>query len=162
MVSRIVGGERIGNGGKISAIGIIRLYAIKDYSYYVNVKVSENIMDELISRITDSVGIDADLAKKAVGMILGFLQKEGPADKVNEMLAAMPGTQDLIDSAPEAGGGMFGGGVMGLGSALMGLGLGMGEIAGVSKETVGYAKEKAGDEPVDAVVADIPGLSQFI
>jgi len=119
-------------------------------------------MDELISRITNSVGIDADTAKKAVGMILGFLQKEGPADKVNEMLAAMPAARDLIDSAPDAGGGMFGGGVMGLGSALMGLGLGMGEISGVSKETVNYAKEQAGDEPVDEVIASIPGLSQFV
>jgi hypothetical protein len=107
----------------------------------------ENDMDELISRITDSVGIDADTAKKAVGMILGFLQKEGPADKISEMLAAMPGAQDLIDSAPEAGGGMFGGGVMGLGSALMGIGLGMGEIGGVSKQTVEFAKEEGRRRP---------------
>jgi hypothetical protein len=119
-------------------------------------------MDELISRITDSVGIDADTATKAVGMILGFLQKEGPADKIQEMLGAMPGVQDLIDSAPQPGGGMFGGGVMGLGSALMGIGLGMGEISGVAKQTVGYAKEKAGDGPVDEVIAAIPGLSQFV
>lgn len=119
-------------------------------------------MDELISRITDSVGIDADVARKAVGMILGFLQKEGPADRVNEMIAAMPGAQELIDNAPEAGGGMFGGGVMGLGSALMGLGLGMGEITGVSKQTVDFAKEKAGEGPVDDVIASIPGLSQFV
>lgn len=159
---RIVGAKRIGNGGKKPAAPIIRLYGASDCAYYVNVKISENDMDELISRITDAVGIDAGVAQKAVGMILGFLQKEGPADDVNKMLAAMPDAQDLIDGAPEAGGGMFGGGVMGLGSALMGLGLGMGEIAGVSKETVRFAKEKAGDGPVDEVIAAIPGLSQFI
>ncbi|GAB4360737.1 MAG: hypothetical protein Kow0026_23290 [Oricola sp.] len=119
-------------------------------------------MDELISRITDSVGIDADIAQKAVGMILGFLQKEGPSDKIQQMLDAMPGVQDLIDNAPQSGGGMFGGGVMGLGSALMGLGLGMGEIGGVAKQTVDFAKEKAGDGPVDEVIAAIPGLSQFV
>jgi hypothetical protein len=119
-------------------------------------------MDELISRITDAVGIDADTAQKAVGMILGFLQKEGPADQIKQMMEAMPGVQDLIDNAPEAGGGMFGGGVMGLGSALMGLGLGMGEISGVAKQTVGFAKEKAGDGPVDEVIAAIPGLGQFV
>ena len=71
-------------------------------------------------------------------------------------------TQALIDDAPEVGGGMFGGGVMGLGSALMGMGLGMGEIAGVSKETMVFAKEKAGDGPVDEVISSIPGLSQFV
>jgi hypothetical protein len=119
-------------------------------------------MDELIARITSSVGIDADTAKKAVGMILGFLQKEGPADQVNQMMAGIPEAQQTVDEAPEGGGGMFGGGVMGLGSALMGIGLGMGEITGVAKETVAFAKEKAGDEPVDQVIASIPGLGQFV
>ncbi|MBO6637889.1 MAG: DUF2267 domain-containing protein [Roseitalea sp.] len=122
-------------------------------------------MEDLISRITDSVGIDAGKAQSAVGMILGFLQKEGPQDKIAEMLAAMPGAQDLIDNADGGGGmlgGMMGGGVMGLGSSLMGLGLGMGEISGISKETISYAKEQAGDGPVDEVINAIPGLSQFV
>ncbi len=47
-------------------------------------------MDELIARITSNVGIDAATAEKAVGMILAFLQKEGPADKVQQLLAAFP------------------------------------------------------------------------
>lgn len=123
-------------------------------------------MDELISRITEKVGIDADQAKNAVGAILAFLQKEGPEDRVNEMMEAMPGAQDLVDNVPAAGGGMLGGlmggGVMGLGQQLMGMGLGMGEISGISKETIGFAKEKAGDGPVDEVIASIPGLSQFV
>ncbi|MEO1746668.1 MAG: DUF2267 domain-containing protein [Pseudomonadota bacterium] len=123
-------------------------------------------MDELISRITDAVGVDADKAQSAVGAILGFLQKEGPGDKIGEMMAAMPGAQDLVDSASGGGGGMLGGlmggGVMGLGQQLMGMGLGMGEITGISKETIAFAKEKAGDGPVDEVISSIPGLSQFI
>lgn len=119
-------------------------------------------MDELINRITTNVGIDADTARKAVGMILGFLEKEGPDDHVAQMKTAMPGSEQLVADAPEVGGGMMGGGVMGLGSALMGIGLGMGEISGVSKETVAYAKEKAGEEPVDAVISSIPGLGQFV
>lgn len=123
-------------------------------------------MDELIARITDSVGVDAEQAKTAVGMILGFLQKEGPEDKIGEMMSALPGAQDLVDSVSGGGGGMLGGlmggGVMGLGSQLMGAGLGMGEITGISKETINFAKEKAGDGPVDDVIAAIPGLSQFV
>lgn len=121
-------------------------------------------MEELISRITANVGIDADKAQSAVGMILGFLQKEGPQDKIAEMLGAMPGAQELIDSAGGGGmlGGMMGGGVMGLGSSLMGAGLGMGEISGISKETIAFAREKAGDGPVDEVINSIPGLSQFV
>lgn len=119
-------------------------------------------MDELITRIVESVGIDADTAQKAVGMILGFLEKEGPDEEIGKMLDAMPGVKELIAGAPQAGGGLLGGGIMGLGSGLMGLGLGMGEISGVAKQTVAFAKEKAGEGPVDTVIASIPGLSQFV
>lgn len=120
-------------------------------------------MDELIARITSNVGIDAATAEKAVGMILAFLQKEGPAAEVQQLLAAIPGAEEAV-SQVKSGGFLSGlmGGVMGLGSQLMSAGLGMGEITGVSKETIRFAKEKAGDEPVDAVIGAIPGLGQFV
>lgn len=120
-------------------------------------------MDELIARITSNVGIDAATAQKAVGMILAFLQKEGPANEVQKLLAAIPGAEEAV-SQVEKGGFLSGlmGGVMGLGSQLMSAGLGMSEISGVSKETIRFAKEKAGDEPVDAVIGAIPGLGQFV
>jgi hypothetical protein len=38
----------------------------------------------------------------------------------------------------------------------------MGEITALAKETIAFAKEKAGDEVVDEVVASVPGLSQFV
>ncbi|MFC4626068.1 DUF2267 domain-containing protein [Daeguia caeni] len=120
-------------------------------------------MEELITRITSNVGIDAATAEKSVGLILAFLQKEGPADKVKELLAAIPGAEEAVSQVK--GGGFLAnlvGGVMGLGSQLMSAGLGMGEIAGVAKETIRFAKEKAGDEPVDAIVGAIPGLGQFV
>ena len=120
-------------------------------------------MEELIARITSKVGIDAATAEKAVGMILAFLQTEGPAAEVLKLLAAFPGAEEAI--AQVKGGGFLSGlmgGVMGLGSQLMGAGLGMGEISGVAKETIRFAKEKAGDEPVDAVIGAIPGLGQFV
>lgn len=100
-------------------------------------------MDELIARITSNVGIDAATAQKAVGMILAFLQKEGPADKVQQLLAAFPGAEEAISQVK--GGGLLSGlmgGVMGLGTQLMGAGLGMGEISGVAKETIRFAKER--------------------
>src|SRR5690606_16836708 len=120
-------------------------------------------MEELIARITSKVGIDAATAEKAVGMILAFLQKEGPEAEVQKLLAAFPGAEEAI-SQVKGGGFLSGlmGGVMGLGSQLMGAGLGMGEISGVARETIRFAKEKAGDEPVDAVIGAIPGLGQFV
>ena len=121
-------------------------------------------MQDLIARITANVGIDADTATKAVGTILAFLQSEGPTDKVNDMLTAIPGSDELIAQASSGGmlSGLMGSGVMGLGSKLMGLGLGMGEISGVAKETVGYAREQGKGEEIDEIVASIPGLGQFV
>jgi len=118
-------------------------------------------MDELINRITTNVGIDADTAQKAVGAILAFLQSEGPADKVKQLLDSVPGSEALIAQAP-SGGMLSMGGVMGLGAKLMGMGLGMGEISKVAKETMGFARENGAGDAVDEIVASIPGLSQFV
>ncbi len=117
-------------------------------------------MNELIDRIVANVGIDAETAKSAVGMMLGFLQSEGPADKVAAMIAAMPGAQEAVAAANYKPGFMLG--VMGLGSQLMAAGLGMGEITGVAKETIRFGREKLGDGQVDEIVASIPGLGQFV
>jgi hypothetical protein len=116
-------------------------------------------MDELIARIVANVGLDADKATQAVGTILGFLKAEGPADDIAKLFGALPGAEAAADAANYKPG--FMGGVMGLGTKLMGMGMGMGEIGGVAKQTMQFAREKAGDGPIDAVIASIPGLSQF-
>lgn len=123
-------------------------------------------MEELINRLVANVGIDQATASNAIGIILGFLRKEGPADKVEAILAKLPGADALIAQADAAGGGglagMLGGGVMAVGAKLMSAGLGMGEIKSVSSEIIAYAREKAGAETVDEIVHAIPGLGQFV
>ena len=59
-------------------------------------------------------------------------------------------------------GSMGGGGIMALGTQLMGLGLGMGQIQTIGKEIFAYAREVAGDDAVGEIAAEIPGLSKFI
>ena len=78
-------------------------------------------MNELVGRLVAEHGIDRDVAEKAVGIILAFLIKEGPADKVKPLLDGMPGAEAAAD-ASGAGGGFGMGGIMGAGTALMGLG----------------------------------------
>lgn len=117
-------------------------------------------MDELVERLVAEVGIDRGVAEKAVGIILAFLLKEGPADKVQALLASMPGAQAAA-AANEDGGGFGMGGVMGVGTRLMGAGLGMGEVQGVARILLAHAREKAGEEAVGEIVGAIPGLSQF-
>lgn len=130
-------------------------------------------MEELISRVAAAAGIDAELASKAVGIILAFLQKEGPQAEIGQLMAALPGAQELAASASGGGnggglmgmvGGLMGGGggVMALGGQLMGAGLSMGQIQSVSKEMFAVGREKAGEDAMGAIVGAIPGLGQFV
>lgn len=152
-------------------------------------------MEELIGRITDAVGIDEQTAQTAIGVILGFLNKEGPDDAMRQLVEAIPGAEafiaNLADGGEEAGGGLAGalgglmggsggggglgglagavgglmggqsGGLMSAASELMSAGLDMGQIQGVTQEVVGFAREKAGDDVVSQIVAQIPGMDQF-
>jgi hypothetical protein len=122
-------------------------------------------MDELVGRIVAQVGVDRAVAEKSVGIIFDFLSKEGPSEKVHALLDRLPGANAAI-AAARAGdaGGAFGsmGGIMGVGSRLMSAGLGIGEIQGVTRELIAYARENAGDQAVNDIVAAVPGLSQFI
>jgi hypothetical protein len=122
-------------------------------------------MEELVDQVVGNVGIDRPIAERAVGIILDFLATEGPVDKVQALLGRLPGAAEAIASArAEGGGGSFAGasGIMGVGSRLMSAGLDMGEIQGVTRELIAYARNKAGDHDVNAIVDAIPGLSQFI
>lgn len=128
---------------------------------------SEDAMTEIVAQIASTTGLDTETAQKAVGMMLGFLEREADDDAVQKMIAAVPGARDLISEWGGEGSGGFlsglaGGGIMGLGQQLMGLGLGMGEITALARETVAVAKKYAGDAVVDQVVASVPGLSQFV
>ncbi len=117
-------------------------------------------MNELVGRLVAEHGIDRDVAEKAIGIILAFLIKEGPADKVKPLIDGMPGAQEAADASS---GGAFGmGGIMGAGAALMGLGLSMPQVQAVTKTVMTYARETAGEDAVGEIVGAIPGLSQFI
>ena len=126
-----------------------------------SVRAHEGIMEELVARLSANVGIDKATAEKAVGIILEFLKKEGPADTVQTLLDKLPGAEALI-AQQAGGGGMFSmGGIMGVGTKLMGIGLNMGQVQGVAKEVIAFAREKAGEDTIGEIVGAIPGLSQF-
>jgi hypothetical protein len=119
-------------------------------------------MDELIPRLVANVGVDRATAEKAVGIILDFLSKEGPPDKVQTLIDKMPGVQALLqaEQASGSGGGM--GGIMGAGTRMMSAGLSMGQVQSVTKEVIAFSREKVGEEAIGEIVGAIPGLSQFV
>jgi hypothetical protein len=125
--------------------------------------MDEGIMEELIGRLVANVGVDKTAAEKSVGIILDFLRKEGPSDKVQALIDKLPGAEALIAQQADAGGGMFSmGGIMGAGTKMMAAGLSMGQVQGVTKEVIAFAREKAGEDTVGEIVGSIPGLSQFV
>jgi hypothetical protein len=123
-------------------------------------------MNELIERLIANTGLDRSTAERAVGIILDFLLKEGPADKVQSLIDKMAGAADLVaaEQANAGDGGSFGGmgGIMAAGNRLMAAGLDMGQVQSVTREVVAYAREKAGEDIVGEVVGSIPGLGQFV
>ena len=122
-------------------------------------------MDELIARLVANVGVDRATTEKAVGIILDFLSKEGPPDKVQTLIDKMPGARALLqaEQASGSGGSMFSmGGIMGAGTRMMSAGLSMGQVQSVTKELIAFSREKVGEEAIGEIVGAIPGLSQFV
>jgi hypothetical protein len=121
-------------------------------------------MDELIERLVANVGLDRAVAEKAVGIILQFLINEGPPDKVKALIDDLPGAEAAVEaSGAESGsGGIFGGGIMAAGARMMAAGLSMGQVQAATRETIAYAREKAGEDAVGEIVGTIPGLGQFL
>ena len=128
-------------------------------------------MEELLTRVAAAAGINEELARKAVGIILAFLQKEGPATEIGQLMAALPGAQALADAEGGAKGGMLGaigglmgggGGVMALGQKLMAAGVPMGQMQPLGRELFAFGREKAGEDAMGAIVGAIPGLGQFV
>jgi hypothetical protein len=127
-------------------------------------------MEDLIARIAAAAGVESEIAKKSVEMILAFLRKEGPQAEVDALFAAVPGAAEAADAASgENGGGALNGllgamgsGIVGLAGGLTSLGLGMGEMQIIGWQVFAYVREKAGDELVGQVAAAIPGLTQFL
>jgi hypothetical protein len=120
-------------------------------------------MDELVDRLVANVGIDRATAEKSVGIILQFLVKEGPADKVQALLDQLPGAEAAMQAAGDDSGGMFGmGGIMAAGTRMMAAGLSMGQVQAVTREVIAYTREKAGEDAVGEIVGAIPGLAPFV
>lgn len=126
-------------------------------------------MDELVSRLEERVGIEPDAGRKVIAILVQFLGREAPAEAMAPLLARHPWIADLVAQTPEpaalaSANRHFGGmaRLMEVANRMMAHGLTMGEVQGAVREIVAYARETAGAESVDGVVAAIPGLRQLV
>src|SRR3954469_22085810 len=120
-------------------------------------------MDELVEQLAAKAGIDRAVAEKTIGIILGFLRKEGPSDQVQALIDNISGAENAGEAASQGAGlsGLMGGGLMALGSRLMGLGLGIGEIQNIARELFKFGRDRIGADQMGEIIAGTPGLSQF-
>jgi hypothetical protein len=120
-------------------------------------------MDELIGRLAVKAGIDDAVAEKTIGIILDFLRNEGPSEKVQALIEQIPGAEAAIATSSNSGGlaRLMGGGLMALGTRLMGLGLGMTQIQNIAREIFRFGRDKVGADQMGEIIAGTPGLSQF-
>jgi hypothetical protein len=120
-------------------------------------------MNELTGRLAVKAGIDAAVAEKTIGIILGFLRTEGPSDKVQALIDEIPGAEAAVATSSNGSGlsRLMGGGLMALGTKLMGLGLGVAEIQNIARELFRFGRDKIGADQMGEIIAGTPGLSQF-
>jgi len=120
-------------------------------------------MDELIGQLARKAGIDDAVAETTIGIILGFLRSEGPSDKVQALIDKIPGAEAAINASRNGGGlsNLMGSGLMAVGTRLMGLGLGMGQIQSLARELLRYGRDKIGANRMGEIIAGTPGLRHF-
>jgi len=120
-------------------------------------------MDELTRWLAAKAGIEDAMAEKTIGIILGFLRSEGPHDKVQALIDKIPGAEAAISASENSSGlsKLMGGGLMAVGTRLMGLGLGVSDIQNVARELFRFGREKIGEDQMGAIIAGTPGLNQF-
>lgn len=120
-------------------------------------------MNELVGQLAVKAGIDIVVAEKTIGIILGFLRNEGPSDTVQALIDTIPGAESAIAASSTSGGleTLMGGGLMALGSKLMGLGLGVGEIQNIARELFRFGRDKIGADRMGEIIVGTPGLRQF-
>ena len=120
-------------------------------------------MDELVGRLAAKASIDGAVAEKTVGIILSFLRNEGPPDKVQALIDIIPGAEAAIAASNKSSGlaRLMGGGLMAVGTRLMGLGLGIGEIQSIARELFRFGRDRIGADQMGEIIAGTPGLNQF-
>ena len=118
-------------------------------------------MDELIARLATKAGVDAAVAEKTIGIVLSFLHSEGPSDKVQARIDQIPGAEAAIAASNNDLARLMGGGLVAVGTKLLGLGPGMRDIQNVARELFRFGRDKIGADRMGEIIAGTPGLSQF-
>ncbi len=136
------------------------------------------MIDQLIAKIVDQIGLDQGVAEKALGSLLSLLQQEGDDAAVGQLFNAVPGAADLASKfgASSGGGGLLGGVAGALGGALGGKagsalsavtalqnsGIDMGQAKSMMPVVAGFLKENAGEDVLMKALESVPALKDLL
>lgn len=114
-------------------------------------------MEEIIERVAAQTGIAADVVRNALGIVVRFLARAAPQERIAALADKLPGLDAMT---AEAGAGA--GDILGVLNELAESGLGLGEIQKVLGAFLDEARARVGADEIDALIASIPALRQFI
>ncbi|MCP4385880.1 MAG: hypothetical protein GY798_31470 [Hyphomicrobiales bacterium] len=115
-------------------------------------------MDELTTNIASGCGIDPETARTVATIILKFVADAGPADASDRLVDALPGAREAMAASPAGGGS----GLIGAFNDLSSAGLSIEQIQVAARSLGDVARDRVGEETVDAIVASVPGLGPFV
>ena len=119
-------------------------------------------MNEIIAEIAAKAGAPEDKTRSAIGILLTYLDRHVPADRMAPIFDAVPGSRDLVK--PKKGGIFAGltGGLIGAYTELAATGLSTTQMQVAGKELLAVARARAGDEAVDAAIDSVPSLRRLL
>lgn len=122
-------------------------------------------MQDLIDHVSTEAGLEPATARKAIGIVLDFVQKNVPPDTSAAVIDRVPGARAAASAAAEdeaEGGGFATPGLMGLADRLMAEGVGMGAMQSLGRAMFEGLRRHVGDGPVDDVAKAIPELQHVM
>ena len=138
------------------------------------------MIDELIDRCADKVGLTEAQSRLGLSAALALIQKHADADKVTDLMQAVPGSAELAlegtaitDNKPRGLiGGLMGrtggaGGAamadaMALNQRLSKEGIMLSDMQAILPVAMGFVHEKTGQDRLREVLASIPGLGPLM
>lgn len=122
-------------------------------------------MQDLIDHVSTETGLEPATSRKAIGIVLDFVQKNVPPDVSAAVIDKVPGARAAASAAAEdeaEGGGTATPGLMGLADRLMAEGVGMGAMQSLGRAMFDGLRRQVGEGPVAAVAAAIPELQHVM
>ena len=122
-------------------------------------------LQALVDHVSTETGLEPATSRKAIGIVLDFVQKNVPPETSTAVIDPLPGARAAASAAAEdeaEGGGSATPGLMGLADRLMAEGVGMGTMPSLGRAMFDGLRRRVGDGPVDAVVQAIPELGSLV